>query len=107
MERITEMLECEFEGHFYIHQPQNNNISYGWTWYVVPDGKCWTERIFTIGMEYEKKRTNSPSDTNHVYSLQSIRYRYSGSVTPYAPNSIEELFKNESVINTIKSYLNK
>ena len=70
MERITEMLNNEFHAYFYIYHPNNNNINYGWNWYIVPFGNHWAEPILRIEMFYHKVQVNNPSNTTHIYSLE-------------------------------------
>jgi hypothetical protein len=105
VERISDMLEDEFDDHFYIHHPKNNHIKCGWTWYIVPHGKTWTESLFSIDMIYADDCVCNASRTHTIYSLKSIHFKSNKCSASYT--SIEEIFKVVSIINLIKSYINK
>jgi len=105
--RINEMLESEFDEHFYIHHPSNNDVSYGWTWYIVPHDKHWQDRVLRIDMKFAKKRVFNESQTHAVQSIDYLYFESSAQSSGVAYYSIEKLFKEKAVINTIKSYLNK
>lgn len=106
MERISEMLNNEFHEYFYIHHPANNDIKYGWTWYIVPFGNTWNDKIMSINMVYHKVQVNNPSNTTHIYSLESLHFISSLNKYVYF-TSIEKIFKERSVIDKFKSHLNK
>lgn len=107
VERISDMLEEEFDGHFYIHH-NGNDIKCGWSWYIVPQGKIWTESLFSIRTQYEKNDVRNASNTHNVYLYKSMRFRYSQEhYSSGVYNSIEELFEDERIIKAIKSHINK
>ena len=105
VERITEMLECEFEDHFYIHEPKNNNINYGWTWYIVAEGKISHEPTLIVEMRYQKSQVNNASGTSHVSKIDYLFFESSAQKLKY--NSIEDLFMQKDVIQVFKRHLNK
>ena len=105
VERISDMLEDEFDDHFYIYHPTNNHIKYGWTWYIVPHGKIWTESLFSIDMIYDKDYVYNTSRTHTIDSLKSIHFKSNRCNSSY--DSIEKIFKVVNIINLIKSYINK
>jgi hypothetical protein len=105
VERITEMLDDEFKEYFYIYHPTNNNIKYGWTWYIVAYGKHWHDKTLRIEMNYKTVNVYDKSSTYHVSRIDGLYFNSSATDQPY--NSIEELFKQSAVINTFKSYINK
>ena len=108
VKRITDMLEDEFDNYFYIHQPKNNHVQYGWTWYIVPHGKTCSDRLFTIDMFYTKDYVKNESKTHEVLLNKSIKFRHSErSYSHTGFDSIEKLFEDESIIYKIKSYINK
>lgn len=108
VERITEMLENEFDDYFYIHQPKNNHVQYGWTWYIVPQGKTFTDGLFSINMIYTNDYILNASKTHKVHLCKSIKFRHS--LQDYYSstfNSIENIFEDKQIIRKIKSYINK
>ena len=105
VERISDMLEDEFDNHFDIYHPKNSNIKYGWTWYIVPHGKIWTESLFSIDMVYYKDCVYNTSRTHTIDSLKSIHFKSNKCSASYT--SIEEIFKVVNIIKIIKSYINK
>lgn len=106
MKRITEMLEREFEDHFYIHQPENNNVNRGWTWYIVAYGSHWHESTLRIEMTYQKSCVNNPSKTHSVYKIDHLFFE--SSADKYVRyNSIEDLFTAKNTIQVFKRHLNK
>lgn len=109
MERITEMLDSEFYEHFYIYHPTNNNIKYGWTWYIVERFKHWHEATLRIQMSYRKSQVNNASETSSISRIDSLYFESSAqsSVVKVHHYSIEKLFEEKAVINKFKSYINK
>ena len=109
VERISNMLMAdEFHDHFYIHQPSNNNIQYGWHWYIVPHGESLANRLFGINMVYRESRKHNESKTHGVDIFKSIHFKHSlRSFSCPAFDSIESMFKDEILINTIKKHINK
>jgi hypothetical protein len=106
VERISNMLEDEFDDHFYIYHPTNNQIKYGWTWYICPHEK--TDKLFIIDMVYTKDYVKNASNTHEVYLYKSIKFKHSERSYSHAGfDSIEKLFEDEPIINKIKSYINK
>lgn len=106
MERITQMLEDEFVSHFYIHQPENNNINYGWDWYIVPYGQQWDDHVVRIHMGYNNEQVNNASNTDNVHRHTSFYFKATKN-TDLKFNSVEAIFSHTSVINAIKKHINK
>lgn len=106
MERITQMLEDEFVSHFYIHQPQNNNIQYGWDWYIVPYGGDWDDHVVKINMGYNNEQVNNASNTDNAHRHASFYFKASKN-TDLKFKSVEEIFSHHSVIKAIKKHINK
>jgi hypothetical protein len=104
VERINEMLDDEFANLFYIHQPQNNNINYGWSWYIVPHGKHWHNALVNVNMKFINKHIYDKSNTAHVRRIDGLYFNSSASDEKY--DSIEDLFSAQSVINKFRSYIN-
>ena len=105
MERITEMLEREFEDHFYIYHPTNNNINYGWSWCIVPHEKHWHNSLVNIDMNFIYQTIFDKSKTSPANRIDGLYFNSSATDKKY--NSIEELFRDKLVINKFKSHLNK
>lgn len=105
-DRVTEMLEREFEDHFYIHQPENNNINRGWTWYIVAYGNHWNYPTLKVDMDYQKLQINNPSKTTFVSEIDHLFFE--SSAERYIKcNSVEELFMRKDIIQVFKRHLNK
>lgn len=105
VERINEMLDNEFCEHFYIYQPNNNNINYGWSWRIVPHEKHWHNSLVNINMYFIYQTIFDKSKTSHVRRIDGLYFNSSATDKQY--NSIEELFRDKLVINKFKSYINK
>ena len=105
MERINEMLGDEFSDLFYIHQPNNCNINYGWSWCIVPHGKHWHNSLVNINMNYIYQSIFDKSKTADVRRIDGLYFNSTATDKKY--NSIEELFRDQLVINKFKSHLNK
>lgn len=105
VDRITQMLESEFHEYFYIYHPTNNDIKYGWTWYIVPHGKHWQDRLLRVEMNYKKSRIFNDSMTHSVESIERLYFK-SSVQNDFAYYSIEELFEEKKIVNKFKEYLN-
>lgn len=105
VERINEMLGDEFCEHFYIYQPGNNNINYGWSWCIVPHEKHWHNSLVNINMNFIYQTIFDKSKTAHVRRIDRLYFNSTATDKQY--NSIEELFRDQLIINKFKSYINK
>jgi hypothetical protein len=106
VDRITKMLENEFNAHFYIYKTTNNKIECGWMWCIVPQGKHLPDRVLRIDMKYRIVRIFNESETNFTNSIEQLYFENSAQ-SGIAHYSIEKLFEEKRVVNTFKEYLNK